>query len=154
MDRPNRLNTLNKDLVGALSQGMDQVRTDSQVKAIYLDSASSKTFCAGGGVADIYKGVRVIGEDPIPYSEREFILDEKMAKFPKLTTVAYRGIVTGGGLGLSMDYPIRTADETTRMVTSEARLGVVPDVGMDRFFSRMNQAMTPYMSLTGSRING
>ena len=152
LDRPNKLNALNKDLIEALSQGMDQVQSNDQVKAIYLDSTSSKAFCAGGDVVDIYKKVQATGEDPIPYFEREFILDKKMAKFPKPIIVAYRGIAMGGGLGLSMDCPIRIADETTRMAMPEARLGMVPDVGMGYFFSRMDQAMALYMSLTGSQI--
>lgn len=154
LDRPNKLNALNKDLIEALSQCMDQVQANDQVKAIYLDSTSSKAFCAGGDVVDIYKKVQATGEDPIPYFEREFILDKKMAKFPKPIIVAYRGIAMGGGLGLSMDCPIRIADETTRMAMPEARLGMVPDVGMGYFFSRMDQAMALYMSLTGSQING
>ncbi|VFB16963.1 Probable polyketide biosynthesis enoyl-CoA hydratase pksH [Urinicoccus massiliensis] len=154
LDRPNKLNALNRDLIEAIDQCMDQVLENDRVKAVYLDSTSPRAFCAGGDVVDIYKKVQATGEDPIPYFEREFRLDKKMAKFPKPILVAYRGIAMGGGLGLSMDCPIRIADESTRMAMPEARLGMVPDVGMGYFFSKMDRAMALYMSLTGSQING
>ena len=154
LDRPSKLNALNKDLLRELSQILDKVEEEEKIKAVCLDSTSPKAFCAGGDIVEIYKRVQATGEDPLPYFRREFIVDKRIAKFKKPVVACLQGVAMGGGLGLTMDCPIKIVDENTKMAMPEARLGMIPDVGMGYFFSNLPQGLALYLSLTGRTMNG
>src|SRR6476661_4154276 len=55
LNRPDRLNALNKDLAVALSAALRSISTDKHVSVVVLTGAG-RAFCAGGDLAVIGKG--------------------------------------------------------------------------------------------------
>ena len=55
LNRPDRLNALNKDLTVALNQALGSIATDKHVSVVVITGAG-RAFCAGGDLAVIGKG--------------------------------------------------------------------------------------------------
>ena len=51
LNRPEKRNALNKELLGALAEAFAEIETDDEVKAVVLTGAGDKAFCAGMDLA-------------------------------------------------------------------------------------------------------
>jgi len=49
INRPDKLNALNKETVMELGQVFDEIETDSEIKGILITGSGEKTFVAGAG---------------------------------------------------------------------------------------------------------
>ena len=47
IDRPERRNALNAEVIGALQQALDGVKADETIRAVVLTGAGDEAFCAG-----------------------------------------------------------------------------------------------------------
>jgi enoyl-CoA hydratase len=75
-----------------------------------------------------------------------------IAAFPKPYLALTRGIVMGGGAGVSIHGSHRLADDTLVFAMPESGIGFVTDVGATHFLSRCVSEIGTYMALTGARI--
>src|SRR6185437_3371609 len=84
----------------------------------------------------------------------EYILNARIAKFPKPYVAFMDGIVMGGGVGLSAHSRHRVVTEKTKLAMPEVGLGFFPDVGGTFLLSRSPGEIGTYFGLTGTTMNG
>ncbi len=56
LNRPKALNALTHDMVIELYEQLGELQTDPEIKAIMIQGAGDKAFCAGGDIRKIYEG--------------------------------------------------------------------------------------------------
>ena len=84
----------------------------------------------------------------------EYILNARIAKFPKPYVAFMDGIVMGGGVGLSAHASHRVVTERTKLAMPEVGLGFFPDVGGTWLLSHAPGEIGTYFGLTGQTMNG
>ena len=88
------------------------------------------------------------------FRSEEYILNARIAKFPKPYVAFMDGIVMGGGVGLSAHSRHRVVTEKTKLAMPEVGLGFFPDVGGTWLLSRSPGELGSYFGLTGQTMNG
>lgn len=125
--RPEQLNALNKAIISKLSDSLDLLRVDKNVRVIIITGAGEKAFVAG---ADIKEFVHYSKEEGQALSaEGHKILFNKIAGFPKPVIAAINGYALGGGLELALAAHIRLASKNAKLGLPEATLGLIPGYG-------------------------
>ncbi|TYK91423.1 enoyl-CoA hydratase/isomerase family protein, partial [Streptococcus dysgalactiae] len=84
----------------------------------------------------------------------EYIMNARIAKYPKPYVAFMDGLVMGGGVGLSAHGRHRVVTEKTKLAMPEVGLGFFPDVGGTYLLSRTPGELGTYFGLTGTTMNG
>src|SRR5260221_99497 len=129
-------------------------RAAPAVGLILLEGAGDRGLCAGGDIRALYESSKVKGDLGKILWREEYILNARIAKFPKPYVAFMDGIVMGGGVGLSAHGRHRVVTERTRLAMPEVGLGFFPDVGGTWLLSRSPGEIGTYFGLTGQTING
>jgi enoyl-CoA hydratase len=127
INRPTKLNALNKATIEELHQAFEAVAKDKQTRVVILTGSGEKAFVAGADIAEfsnfsVEEGVQLAahGQDSL------FNFVENL-KIPVIAAV--NGFALGGGLELAMACHIRVASDNARMGLPEVSLGVIPGYG-------------------------
>lgn len=121
--QPERLNAMSFEMWAALPGLFAQAVADPAVRAIVLEGAGEKAFCAGADISQF-------GEkrtDPAAVAAYDTAVSEGMAAIAmaaKPTIAVIRGICFGGGFGLALACDIRLARADSRFRVPAARLGL------------------------------
>lgn len=106
LNRPKSLNALNLDMIRSIAISLEQWRNDESIKAVYMDGAGDRAFCAGGDIKHFYKaGMDFrrgnIGLDTaMIFFQEEYELNRAIFHYPKPLIAHMHGITMGGGFGL------------------------------------------------------
>jgi enoyl-CoA hydratase len=127
INRPKKLNALNKATIAELHGAFDALESDLNIKAIILTGSGEKAFVAGADISEFAhfsaeEGSRLAREG----QEKLFNFIENLAT-PVIGAV--NGFALGGGLELAMSCHFRIASETAKMGLPEVSLGVIPGYG-------------------------
>jgi 3-hydroxyisobutyryl-CoA hydrolase len=88
---------------------------DEPVPKILLLSGNGKHFCAGGDIKSLYMAKNIVGDiKPLKdFFRYEYMLDYTLTRIDPILISLWNGYVFGGGVGLSINAPIRVATEST-----------------------------------------
>ena len=154
MNRPERLNALNKDLAQALNQALDRVSADGDVHVVVLCGAG-RAFCSGGDLGAIGKGhrERKTGElQPILRSGMQIVL--KVRTMTKPVIAAVHGPAAGAGMNIALAADIRIASDEASFGQNFAKVGLFPDYGGTYFLPELvGPAIAAEMFYTGEMID-
>ncbi len=127
INRPSKLNALNKETIAELGNAFQSLDKNSEVKCIIITGAGEKAFVAGADISEfanfsVKQGQELsqIGHDSL------FNLVENLST-PVIAAV--NGFALGGGLELAMACHIRVFSEKARVGLPETSLGVIPGYG-------------------------
>ena len=154
LNRPKAIHALTTEMCSAMSAALLQWRTDSNVKAILIDHATGRGFCAGGDVVMLARSGNTDAEDAKRFFFEEYRLNHLLFEYPKPTIAIMDGITMGGGVGISLPCDFRVATENTRLAMPETGIGLFPDVGGGWYLSRLPGRVGEFMALTGARLDG
>ncbi|MDP9013525.1 MAG: enoyl-CoA hydratase/isomerase family protein [Pseudomonadota bacterium] len=154
LNRPAALNALSYPMIVGLRAHLSRCAGDSGIRAILLQGAGEKAFCAGGDVRALYQSFKESGTLHREFFIAEYALDYLLYSYPKPYVVVMDGITMGGGMGLAQASPLRIVGERTRIAMPEVGLGLIPDVGASYFLSRLPGSLGTYIALSGSQIRG
>ena len=126
INREDKLNALNKTLIGELDQIMDDVYSNAEIKGVILTGSGAKAFAAGADIAE-FKGLSET--DAIALSRRGHDTFNKIEQCPKPVIAAVNGFALGGGCELAMSCHMRIAVETAKFGQPEVNLGLIPGYG-------------------------
>jgi enoyl-CoA hydratase/carnithine racemase len=152
LNRPAALNALSLGMILALRREFAAHAADPLVRAVLLQGAGGKAFCAGGDIRALYESFLTSGSVHRDFFVAEYPLDYWLYSYPKPYAVLMDGITMGGGMGLSQGSRLRIVGERTRMAMPEVGIGFFPDVGGSYFLSRLPGALGMYLALTGAQI--
>ena len=151
LNRPRALNALNLSMVEQFSNKLQEWQEDKNVARILLQG-EGKHFCAGGDV----KSVHLSGPSSQlkqKFFAREYTLNLQIKNFSKPYLSIWKGVVMGGGVGLSIYGDYRIVTDSTKFAMPETSIGFFPDVGSSFFLSKLKNNIGKYIGLTGEIIN-
>ncbi|MFT7648310.1 MAG: 2-(1,2-epoxy-1,2-dihydrophenyl)acetyl-CoA isomerase [Candidatus Poriferisodalaceae bacterium] len=158
LNRPETLNAMNNELMGAILGCLQKVEEDETVRVVVL-TGNGRGFCSGadlsGNSTDTGQGAASPGA-VVAESMEEFFnpVVVRLSECPVPTICRINGVAAGGGLGLSLSTDISIASRSAFFVaTFGPRLGIVPDVGSTWHLpNRVGRARALGISLLGDRI--
>lgn len=153
-NRPNKINAINLKMVKDMRSILEKWEEDDEIRAVLFDSLSDKGFCSGGDLVHLYNDFIIDDEcqDKAELFFEEFDLDKYVASYKKPIISYWKGIVMGGGVGISINSDFIICDESVKWAMPETALGFVPDVGVGKFISNLPQALGQYIGLCGGRL--
>ena len=154
LNRPKTINAVTLEMFRDVDKALDAFEADPAVGLILLEGAGERGLCAGGDIRALYENSKVKGDLGKILWREEYILNARIAKFPKPYVAFMDGIVMGGGVGLSAHGRHRVVTERTRLAMPEVGLGFFPDVGGTWLLSRSPGEIGTYFGLTGQTMNG
>jgi len=142
-------------MIPALQAQLEAWRYDAQVKAVFLDGAGPKAFCAGGDIRQLYRAMTTPGlmKDAESFFDAEYRLDHTIHAYPKPIVVWGGGIVMGGGIGLFIGASHRVVTEKSKLAMPEITIGLYPDVGTSYVLTKLPGRVGLFLGLTGVRLN-
>lgn len=127
IDRPKKLNALNRETIEELSEGLTELENDKNVKVVIITGSGQKAFVAGADISEFADYSVDEGKD-LAASGQEKLFDY-VENFNKPIIAAVNGFALGGGLELAMAAHFRTASTNAKMGLPEVSLGVIPGYG-------------------------
>jgi methylglutaconyl-CoA hydratase len=125
LDRPEKRNALNPELLASLRKALDAAAADSQVRVILLRGAG-KDFCAGLDLKALTKSNEVL--DHLSAARALADLYIAMRKNPKPIVAAVQGRAIGGGCGLATASDLAVAAESAEFRYPEVNMGFIPAI--------------------------
>ena len=153
LNRPKALNALNHAMVEGLSAALDAWEDDASVERVVISGAGDRAFCAGGDIRlmhDLGKAGDHAGQ--LKFWREEYILNQKIARYPKPYVALIDGFDMGGGVGVSIHGSHRIAGDKLMFAMPEVSIGFFPDVGATYFLPRLPGRVGTWLALTGARI--
>jgi 2-(1,2-epoxy-1,2-dihydrophenyl)acetyl-CoA isomerase len=154
LNRPERMNALNADLVLALTDALTRVDADPGINVVIL-SGAGRAFCAGGDLSAIGKGRQEnnISElQPILRAGMQMVLKIRTMRQPVIAAV--HGAAAGAGMNIALAADIRLASEDAIFGQNFAKVGLFPDYGGTFFLPQLvGPAKAAEMFYTGDMIN-
>lgn len=126
VDRPEKLNALNSQVLEELRREISAAETDSTLRCLVITGAGEKAFIAGADIGELAMLTPIEGRE---HSRRGQALVDSIERLPVPTIAAINGYAYGGGLELAMACAIRVASENARMGLPETSLGIIPGYG-------------------------
>jgi enoyl-CoA hydratase/carnithine racemase len=154
LNRPKAINAVTLQMFRDVDKALDAFEADPAVGLILLEGAGERGLCAGGDIRALYEDSKVGGDLGKILWREEYILNARIAKFPKPYIAFMDGIVMGGGVGLAAHGSHRIVTDRTKLAMPEVGLGFFPDVGGTWLLSRSPGEIGTYFGLTGQTMNG
>ena len=127
INRPKKLNALNKATIYELHKAFDALESDLNIKVIILTGSGEKAFVAG---ADISEFAHFTSDEGATLArEGQEILFNFIENLATPVIAAINGFALGGGLELAMACHFRIASDNAKMGLPEVSLGVIPGYG-------------------------
>ena len=125
LNRPDRLNALDRATRWELVTTLRDVAADDSVRAVVL-TGTGRAFCVGQDLAAVeeleHADETVAGSyNPIA---------QTIADMPKPVVAAVNGAAVGAGLGLALACDLRLAAEEATFSCAFGKVGLVPDTGV------------------------
>ena len=159
LNRPEKLNALNKDSHTALKQACDKAEADDNVRVVVIRGAAPPSapegkrqkpaaFAAG---ADISEFAGKNSDDVRPFFEDNAW--ERVWNLSKPTIAMVDGFALGGGTELALSCDLRIASTRAKFGTPEINLGLIPGGGgTQRLSNILGYGKAMEMVLTGEMI--
>lgn len=126
INRPDKMNALNKDVFNDLDAVMDEVNSNAEIKSAIITGAGPKAFVAG---ADITEFNSLSKDEAMSLSRRGQEVFFKIENSRKPVVAAVNGFALGGGCELAMACHFRLCSENAKFGQPEVNLGLIPGYG-------------------------
>ncbi len=151
IDRAEKLNALNSEVVRELGDVFRDLRDDADVLGVVLTGAGEKAFVAGADIAELAKMTPLSGVEVSREGQRTLA---EIESFPKPVLAAVGGYALGGGCELALACHLRVASENARFGFAEVVLGIMPGYGGTVRIARLvGFGLAVEMVLTGAMID-
>ncbi len=151
INRPDKLNALNKDVFNDLDAVMNEVEMSADIKAVIITGAGPKAFVAG---ADISEFTGLNHSEGMALAKRGQDVFFKMENCSKPVVAAVNGFALGGGCELAMACHFRLAAEGAKFGQPEVALGLVPGYGgTQRLPQLIGKGRALELLMTGNMID-
>lgn len=127
LNRPESMNSLNGAACSRLSEILETVERDDDIRVAVITGAGEKAFCAG---IDLRERRGMSDEDV--HALRTFVifpLYRQLERMSKPLIGAINGLALGGGAEIALICDIRVASENARFGQTEVKWGITPAAG-------------------------
>jgi enoyl-CoA hydratase len=151
LDRPEKLNALDLEMLSAVEHSIDQAEKSSEVRVIILESSSQKAFCVG---ADILAWTALSPlEMWAEWVRRGHRIFDRLERARQPIICAIQGFALGGGLEIALACDLRIAADSARFAMPEVKLGTIPGWGgTSRLPKLIGSSRAKQLIFTGDQI--
>ncbi len=151
INRPDKLNALNKDVMSELDSAFDEVYSNKEIKSAIITGAGEKAFVAGADISGFQGLSDAEGRSLAATGQQLFF---KIENSPKPVVAAVNGFALGGGCELAMACHFRIAGENAKFGQPEVNLGLLPGYGgTQRLTHLIGKGRAIEMLVTGNMID-
>jgi enoyl-CoA hydratase len=151
INRPNKLNALNKKTVAEIGEAIKGATSNNDVKAIIITGAGPKSFAAG---ADIGEFIGLSVEQGMALANMGQGVFRQIETCPKPVVAAVNGFALGGGCELAMSCHLRIASENAKFGQPEVNLGLIAGYGgTQRLIQYIGKTKATELHMTADMIN-
>src|SRR5262249_50875838 len=151
IDRPEKLNALNRETVAAIGEAARTALSDPDVGVLVITGAGEKAFVAGADIAEM------ASLDAREAQEFSGFLNSTLAILEsghRPAVAAIHGFALGGGCELALACHVRFASEDARFGQPEVNLGLIPGAGGTQRLARIcGRGTALHLILTGEMID-
>ena len=152
INRPDKLNALNKTVISELGAAIDEVYTNPDIKTAIITGAGAKAFVAGADISEFLELSANQGEE-LARRGQQLVFD-KIENCPKPIVAAVNGFALGGGCELALACHFIYAAENAKFGQPEVNLGLIPGYGGSQRLTQLigrNRSME--LLMTGNMIS-
>jgi enoyl-CoA hydratase len=122
LNRPDRLNAINKQMLDDLDALLDTIEADEDVRVVILQGAG-RSFCAGFDLKDEAEAEDEGVVEFMPTMQRDLASIMRLWYFPKPTIAAVHGYAIAGGCELALACDLTVASEGFKLGEPDLRFG-------------------------------
>ena len=126
INRPDKLNALNRTVLEELNKVLDEIESDTNVKSVIITGAGPKAFVAGADISE-FKGLNK--EQAMALAQQGQDTFWRIENSTKPIVAAVNGFALGGGCELAMSCHFRLASDNAKFGQPEVNLGLLPGYG-------------------------
>lgn len=126
INRPDKLNALNKTVMDELNKAIDEVYNNPDIKSAIITGSGNKAFVAG---ADISEFQGLSKEQGMALAKKGHDIFFKIERSPKPIVAAVNGFALGGGCELALACHFIIASDNAKFGQPEVNLGLIPGYG-------------------------
>ena len=151
INRPDKMNALNKDVIADLGKVMDEVYNNAEIKTAIITGTGEKAFVAG---ADISEFISLGAAEGAALAQAgQHGVFNKIENCPKPVIAAVNGFALGGGCELAMSCHFRIASANAKFGQPEVNLGLIPGYGgTQRLTQLIGKGKAMELMMTGDMI--
>lgn len=158
INRPDRLNSLNTDVISEMIDAVDQIRDGLSSARCLVLTGAGRGFSSGADLAPGTAGGSGGSRGPIDAGkvlETHFnVLLERLLSLPVPVVTAVNGPAAGAGCSYALAGDIIVAAKSAYFLQAFVNIGLVPDVGSTWLLPRMvGRARATRMMMLGERIH-
>ena len=125
-NRPKALNALNAALLGELSDALDKIAADEDIRVLILTGSGEKAFVAGADITELATFNSLSAKNFTTFGQA--VID-KLQKLPIIVIAAVNGFALGGGTEIAIACDFIYASENAKFGQPEINLGLIPGFG-------------------------
>jgi enoyl-CoA hydratase len=151
INRPDKLNALNKEVMADLDAVSSDMATNDEIKGVIITGTGTKAFVAGADISEFIDLTRGEGLDLARRGQEIFFKFENSLK-PVIAAV--NGFALGGGCELAMACHFRIASDNAKFGQPEVNLGLIPGYGgTQRLVQLIGKGLALELLMTGNMID-
>jgi len=151
INRPDKMNALNKDVFNDLDGVLDEVYENTEVKSALITGAGNKAFVAGADISEFQNLEISKATDVARRGQQVF---DKIENCPKPIIAAVNGFALGGGCELALACHFAYASENAKFGQPEVNLGLMPGYGgTQRLTQVVGRNMAMELLMSGNMIS-
>lgn len=127
INRPDKMNALNKDVITELGSALDEVNENVEIKAAIITGEGHRAFVAGADISE-FESLDAAGGSALAQRGADLVFD-RIENTKKPIIAAVNGFALGGGCELAMACHFRTASTNAQFGQPEVNLGLIPGYG-------------------------
>ena len=127
INRPEKLNALNKIVIEELATANDEIYNNAEIKSAIITGAGPKAFVAGADISE-FLSLDAAGGKSLAQKGQEMVFN-KIENAPKPIVAAVNGFALGGGCELAMACHFRLCSDNAKFGQPEVNLGLIPGYG-------------------------
>lgn len=152
LNRPEKRNALNPEMVTELRKGFQKAEQDDSVKIIVLQ-ANGDAFCAGADLEYLHQLQKFSFDDNLADSKRLKELFLQIYRLKKIVIAQVQGAALAGGCGLATVCDFVFAVPEAKFGYTEVTIGFVPAIVMVFLLRKIGEARSKELLLTGNLIS-
>lgn len=152
LNRPEKRNALNFDVVSELQHAFDTAGKDENCKVIVL-KANGKVFCSGADLDFLQKLQHFTFEDNLKDSSHLAKLFDKIYQLEKVVIAQIQGSALAGGCGLATICDFSFAAQSAQFGYTEARIGFIPAIVMVYLIRKIGEGKARSLLLSADIIS-
>jgi enoyl-CoA hydratase len=157
LNRPEKRNALNKELLDALATAMAEIEADDDARVVVITAAGDRAFSAGMDLAEFASGggggqtvaERADSDDEVDITRHQIISWE----YPKPIVAALNGACVAGGFEVMLCCDLVVAADHVVFGLAEVKRGLMPGGGGTLLATRIPMAVALEITLTGDTID-